>query len=85
MENSTTGVKGGVEQQTGVGRGGVGGVGTGVTAGVSGPAINGISRVSQSFLHRNMTYSKFNFGNQADNATSIVCYISTGDALSGAK
>ncbi len=37
---------------------------------------NGAMRVSQSFMQRNMLYSKRNFGNQADNATGVLLYIS---------
>ena len=36
----------------------------------------GIQRVSASFLHRNMIYSKHNFGSQADNATCIILLLS---------
>lgn len=36
----------------------------------------GAARVSHSFLHRNMIHSNRNFGNQADNATGIVLYLS---------
>ena len=37
---------------------------------------DGAHRVALSFMQRNAFYSKRNFGNQADNATGIVLYIS---------
>lgn len=37
---------------------------------------DGAHRVTHSFMQRNAFYSKRNFGNQADNATSICLYIS---------
>lgn len=36
----------------------------------------GARRVTMSFMQRNSAYAKRNFGNQADNATGIVMYIS---------
>lgn len=39
-------------------------------------AADGGRRVTMSFMQRNSTYSKRNFGGQADNATGIVLYIS---------
>ena len=39
---------------------------------------NGAHRVTQSFMARNNTRAKQNFGGQADNATGIVLYISPG-------
>ena len=38
---------------------------------------DGARRVTQSFMSRNITYSKRNFGSQADNATGILLYLST--------
>ena len=40
------------------------------------PNGNGAVRVSQAFMHRNMIFSKRNFGRSADNATGILLYIS---------
>ncbi len=40
-------------------------------------APDGARRVTMSFMQRNSTYSKRNFGGQADNATGIVMYISS--------
>lgn len=40
------------------------------------PNGNGAVRVSQSFMNRNMIYSKRNFGISADNATAILLYVS---------
>ena len=37
---------------------------------------SGAKRVALSFMTRNATYAKRNFGNQADNATGIILYIS---------
>ena len=37
---------------------------------------NGAKRVTLSFMTRNATYAKRNFGSQADNATGIILYIS---------
>ena len=37
---------------------------------------DGAARVCKSFMTRNTLFSKRNFGNQADNATGIVLYIS---------
>ena len=37
---------------------------------------DGADRVAQSFMQRNTVHSKRNFGNQADNATGIVIYLS---------
>jgi hypothetical protein len=37
---------------------------------------DGATRVSKSLMSRNILFSKRNFGNQADNATGIVMYIS---------
>ena len=39
-------------------------------------SLTGIQRVSASFLHRNMLFSKHNFGSQADNATCIILLLS---------
>ncbi len=36
---------------------------------------DGSKRVAQSFMQRNAVYARRNFGKQADNATSIVCYL----------
>lgn len=37
---------------------------------------NGCQDVAQSLIHRNAVYAKQNFGNQRDNATAIVVYLS---------
>ncbi len=42
-----------------------------------GASPEGGRRVTMSFMQRNATYSKRNFGGQADNATGIVMYLST--------
>ena len=42
---------------------------------------DGAERVAESFMQRNATYSKRNFGNQADNATSIVLYLCDDDSF----
>lgn len=36
---------------------------------------DGAKRVAQSFMQRNAVYARRNFGKQADNATSIICYL----------
>lgn len=41
----------------------------------------GAQRVTASLVHRNAVYSKRNFGNQADNATAIVLYLSASPAF----
>lgn len=38
--------------------------------------VDGCHRVAESFMQRNSIYAKRNFGNQADNATSVVVYLS---------
>lgn len=42
-------------------------------------AADGARRVTMSFMQRNAIYSKRNFGNQADNATGIVMYLSVAE------
>ena len=37
----------------------------------------GAQRVAKSFMGRNMTFSKKNFGSQADNATVIIMYLTS--------
>jgi serine/threonine protein phosphatase PrpC len=44
-------------------------------------APDGARRVTMSFMQRNSTYSKRNFGGQADNATGIVMYLSDSPAF----
>lgn len=44
--------------------------------GAVGAASDGAKRVTISFMQRNALYAKRNFGNNADNATGIVLYIS---------
>lgn len=42
---------------------------------------NGARRVLQSFMQRNAAFARRNFGNQADNATGILLYISNDSCL----
>ena len=42
-------------------------------------SADGAHRVGKSFMARNTLFSKRNFGNQADNATGIVMYLSEFD------
>lgn len=44
--------------------------------GAVGAATDGAKRVTISFMQRNALYAKRNFGNNADNATAIVLYLS---------
>ncbi len=44
-------------------------------------APDGARRVTMSFMQRNASYSKRNFGSQADNATGIVMYLSADSAF----
>lgn len=49
--------------------------------GAVGAAADGARRVTMSLMQRNATYSRRNFGSQADNATGIVLYLSDSPAF----
>lgn len=43
---------------------------------------DGAQKVANSFMARNMGFSRRNFGNQADNATAVLLYLSYSPAFS---